>query len=162
MQQPASEVTTVSTLAAGAHVMGIDAAGMGTVLSILSNMYSDGSLAVVREYASNALDSHIEAGNPDPILITSPSFLNPTLTVQDFGTGLSGDEVLNVYAKYGASTKRGTNDQIGSFGIGAKSAFTVGGQFVVTAVKDSEKTVALFALNDDGAPTVNILASDPS
>jgi HSP90 family molecular chaperone len=140
--------------------MGIDEEGMATVLSILSNMYSDSSLAVVREYSCNALDSQITAGNPEPILITAPTALNPMFTVQDFGLGLSHDEMLNVYAKYGASTKRGTNDQIGSFGIGAKSAFTIGTQFTVTAVKDGMKTVALFALNDEGAPTVNILVSD--
>jgi hypothetical protein len=158
MQNPTAQVTTVSTVTSGAQVMSIDAEGMGTVLSILSNMYSDGSLAVVREYACNAYDSHVEAGNPDPILVSSPSFLNPTLVVQDFGVGLSKDEMLNVYAKYGASTKRNTNDQIGAFGIGAKSAFTVGTQFVVTAVKDGEQTVALFALDDNGAPTVNIVS----
>lgn len=157
--KPATEtISTVSTVAGNAQVMGIDASGMGTVLSILSNMYSDGSLAVVREYASNALDSHIEAGNKEPILITSPTHFNPVLTVQDFGTGLSHDEVLNVYAMYGASTKRDSNEQIGAFGIGAKSAFTVGTQFTVTAVKDGMETIALFALNDDGAPTVNILS----
>ena len=160
MRSPDSQITTVSTLTSGAQVMGIDESGMGTVLSILSNMYSDGSFAVVREYASNAFDSHVEAGNSDPILVTSPSFLNPALVVQDFGVGLSGDEVLNVYAKYGASTKRNTNEQIGSFGIGAKSAFTVGTQFVVTAIKNSEKTVALFALDSSGAPTVNILSTE--
>jgi hypothetical protein len=162
MRSPASQVSTVSTLSAGAQVMGIDAEGMGTVLSILSNLYSDPHKAVVREYATNALDSHVEAGNNDPILVTSPSHLNPTLTIQDFGVGLSRDEMLNVYARYGTSTKRNTNDQIGSFGIGAKSAFAIGTQFVVTAVKDGEKTVALFALDDNGAPTVNILASDPT
>jgi hypothetical protein len=153
-----STVSTVSTVAGSAQVMGIDAEGMGTVLSILSNMYSDPGLAVVREYASNAYDAHVEAGNPDPILVTSPSLINPIFTVQDFGVGLSRDEMLNVYAQYGASTKRGTNDQIGAFGIGAKSAFTAGTQFVVTAVKNGETTVALFALNDDGAPTVNIVS----
>lgn len=157
MLNPTAQVTTVSTVASGAQVMGIDEAGMGTVLSILSNMYSDGSLAVAREYICNALDSHVEAGNTDPVLVTSPSHFDPTLTVQDFGVGLSHDEVLNVYAKYGSSTKRNSNGQIGAFGIGAKSAFTVGTQFVVTAVKDGELTVALFALNSDGAPTVNIV-----
>lgn len=157
MKPTTTTVQTVSTVASGAQVMGIDAAGMGTVLSILSNMYSDGSLAVVREYSSNALDAHVEAGNSEPVLITTPSYLNPTFTVQDFGTGLSRDEVLGVFAQYGASTKRGSDDQIGSFGIGAKSAFTVGTQFAVTAVKDGMETIALFALNDNGAPTVNII-----
>jgi hypothetical protein len=154
----ASDVEAISSVAGSAQVMGIDRKGMNTILGILSNMYSDGNYAVVREYSSNALDSHIAAGNDGPILITSPSLLDPVFTVQDFGTGLSRDEVLNVFAMYGASTKRDTDDQIGSFGIGAKSAFTVGTQFIVTAVKDGWQTAALFALNDEGAPTVNILS----
>jgi Histidine kinase-, DNA gyrase B-, and HSP90-like ATPase len=158
MKPPASEVRTVSTVASGARPLGVSAEGLATVLTILSNMYSDGEYAVVREYSTNALDAHVEAGNPDPILVISPSHFNPVFTVQDFGTGLSEDEVLNVYAEYGVSTKRGTDEQIGFFGIGAKSAFTVGTQFVVTAVKDGMETVALFALNDDGTPTVNIVS----
>jgi len=56
-----------------------------------------------------------------------------------------------VYARYGASTKRGTNDQVGAFGLGCKSAFTLGQQFVVTAVKDGQRTVALFAGGGDRA-----------
>ena len=159
MKPAESKVNTLSTLTSQSHVMGIDEEGMATILSILSNMYSDGSLAVVREYSCNALDSQVAAGNPEPILITAPTPLSPKLTIQDFGLGLSHDEMLNVYAKYGASTKRDTNDQIGSFGIGAKSAFTIGTQFTVTAVKDGMQTVALFALNSDGSPTVNILLS---
>jgi hypothetical protein len=154
----ASTITEIGTLGLGAQVMGIDPKGMQTVLKILSNMYSDPELAVVREYAANAIDSHVMAGNDGPILVTPPSYLSPNLIIQDFGTGLSRDEVLNVFARYGASTKRETDTQIGSFGIGAKSAFAVGTQFIVTAVKDGMQTVALFKLDKDGAPTVSILS----
>jgi hypothetical protein len=139
--------------------MSFDPAAMGTILDMLTNIYSNPDHAVVQEYSSNAIDSHIEAGNTGPILITSPTQFSPIFTVQDFGVGLSEEEVLNVYARYGASTKRETDEQIGAFGIGAKSAFAVGPQFVVTAVKDGWQTIALFALNEDGAPTVNIMSS---
>lgn len=176
MRPAVSDVETISSVAGTAQIMGVDAGSMSMILSVLSNLYGDPSLAVVREYSSNAIDSHVEAGNPDPILVTSPSQFDPTFVVRDFGVGLSRDDLLNVYAWYGASTKRGcqskltkcsdgscddcqlADTQIGSFGVGAKSAFAVGSQFVVTAVKDGMQTIALFALNSDGAPTVNILS----
>lgn len=157
MKQTGSSVQVVSTIT-GARRMGVDTEAMGHILSVLSNMYSDGNLAIVREYASNALDSHKVAGNPEPILVISPNHFSPTLTIQDFGTGLSQDEMLDIYAVYGTSTKRDTDGQIGHFGIGAKSAFTVGAQFVVTAVKNGVETVVLFALDDTGAPTVNVVS----
>jgi hypothetical protein len=140
-----------------AQALGIDMDGMNIVLSLLSDMYSDSSLAVVREYSCNARDSHVEAGNPDPIIVTLPTALDPQLRVQDFGLGLSEAEILKVYSQYGSSTKRDSNTQIGAFGIGAKSAFAVGNQFMVTGVRHGNKTVALYALNAEGTPTVQIL-----
>lgn len=140
-----------------AQTMGIDDSGMATVLQILSNMYSNGSLAVVREYSSNARDSHVEAGNTDPIEVTLPTIFDPRLIVQDYGVGLSRQEVMDVYAKYGASTKRDSNDQIGAFGIGSKSAFTVGNQFIIVAVKAGWKSTVLFSLNSAGMPIVEVV-----
>lgn len=158
MKLAESGVTTMSTMGGNAQAMVIDPEGMAIILNMLSNMYGNAPEAVVREYSCNAFDSHKEAGNRAPIEIFSPTHLNPVFSVQDYGVGLSRDEMLNVYARYGASTKRQTNDQIGSFGIGAKSAFTVGTQFTVTAVKNGLQTIALFAINDTGAPTVNIIS----
>lgn len=136
----------------------IDAEGAGVLMSILSNMYSNKFLACLREYVCNAWDSHVEAGKPDvPVRVTLPTVLQPTLLIQDEGTGLSEDEVIRVYKTYCRSTKRETNGQVGAFGIGSKSAFTMGQQFVVTAVKDGRKVVALFALNERNIGTVNIL-----
>jgi len=140
------------------HAMGMDEAGMDVLMSLLSNMYSDGYLAVVREYGCNARDSHVEAGVDRPIEVSLPTILEPQFKVQDFGVGLSHDEILNVYARYGASTKRDSNAMIGAFGIGAKSAFTVGNAFTVTGVKNGEKTIAMFSLEQGGKPEV--LADD--
>jgi hypothetical protein len=141
-----------------AQTLGIDVAGIAAILNILTNMYSNPALAVVREYSCNARDSHVEAGKRHlPIEVSLPTAIDPQLRVQDYGLGLSGDEILNTYAKYGSSTKRTSNELIGAMGIGSKSAFTVGNQFTVTGVKDGRKTVALFALNAQGEPTVDIL-----
>lgn len=134
-----------------------DASGVGHIMSILSNMYSNKHLAVLREYACNARDSHIEAGQTRPIEITLPSALQPSLLVRDFGIGLSKDQILSIFGSYGTSTKRNTNDQVGAFGIGSKSAFTMGQQFIVTGIKDGRKTVVLFALNEANVGTMTVL-----
>lgn len=146
-----------------AQAMTVDGAGMAIVLRMLSTLYSNPSLAVVREYACNARDSHVQAGKGHiPIDVSLPTPLDPQLKVRDYGLGLSGDEIMNVYARYGASTKRNSDEQIGAFGIGAKSAFAVGNQFTVTGVKDGEKNIALFSLDESGRPTVQILFTGPT
>lgn len=67
----------------------------GKAFDILSSgLYSDKPLAVVRELACNAYDSHVAAGHPElPIEIHLPSALAPTFYVKDFGTGLSDFQV---------------------------------------------------------------------
>lgn len=134
-----------------------DTTGTAHIMGILSNMYSNAPLAVLREYACNAIDSHVSAGTSRPVEVTLPTAGNPVLVIRDFGLGLSREDIINVYSRYGASTKRDDNDQIGAFGIGAKSAFTVGTQFTVTGIKNGEKTTALFYLDAMGAPRYTLL-----
>lgn len=154
----AGTVQVTSSLEAPDATMSLDPTGMAHIMGVLTNLYSDKDLAVLREYSTNALDSHVAAGNPDPIQVTLPTQLNPTLVISDHGVGLSKDELLGIYSRYGASSKRDTNTQVGSFGLGSKSAFTIGGQFVVTARKSGYQTSAVFALDTHGVGTVNILA----
>jgi hypothetical protein len=125
-----------------------DSTGVEHIMAILANIYGDSRLAVMREYSANALDSHRSAGATRPIEVTLPTRLEPVLTVRDFGLGMSLADVENIYANYGASTKRGENDSIGGFGIGSKAAFTLTSQFTLEAVKGGEKTIAIFSLED--------------
>lgn len=142
--------TSASTQAMQSFAMGIDEAHIAHVIGMLSEQYSNPVLAVIREYAANALDAHREVGSTAPIRVTLPSAFNPELVVEDWGLGLSADEIGRVYGQYGASTKRDSNTQIGGFGIGSKSAFAVADQFTVTAVKDGEQTSVIFARNEGG------------
>jgi Histidine kinase-, DNA gyrase B-, and HSP90-like ATPase len=141
---------------------GFDPEGTAHLMRVLSNLYRNAAAAVVREYSANAFDSHVDAGNPGPIEVTLPTDLNPTLVITDHGTGLSRDQMIRVYSRYGASTKRGTNDQVGAFGLGTKSAFTLGHQFIVTANKDGWRTVAAFGLDTTGTGTVTIVDHEPT
>src|SRR5260370_1451580 len=96
------------------------------VQQLLTDTYPHPIGAVVREYATNALDSHIEAGNESPIEVTLPHSGNLNYTVTDHGVGLSLDDIEKVFVLYGASTKRETDAQTGSMGIGCKAGLSYG------------------------------------
>jgi hypothetical protein len=105
-------------------------------------VYSDKVLAVIREYSTNAMDANIEAGNPDrPIEVKIPSTWDLFFSVRDFGPGLSFERIQNVFVKYGSSTKRNSNSEVGQLGIGAKSGFAYGHQFTIESYIDGTKTI---------------------
>ncbi len=105
----------------------------GMIFDILRNkLYSDPILAICREYSCNARDSHRENNTPDKeIHIHLPNNLEPYYKVKDFGVGISPDRIENVFIRYGVSTKREDNIQVGSFGLGAKCAFSLTDSFSI-------------------------------
>ena len=122
---------------------GIKSSGLHHILGILRNqLYSDKVLAVLREYTCNAVDAHTQAGCPErPIEVILPNAMNPFIKIRDFGDALTDQEIQDVYAFYGESTKRNTNDQIGMLGIGSKAAFAYGDNFVINSFIDGKKHV---------------------
>lgn len=123
------------------HSFGIKESGLSHIFNVLRNqLYSNKTLAVIREYSCNAYDAHVEVGKKDtPIRITIPNQLEPYFKVRDFGRGLTETEISQIYAMYGESTKRGTNEQIGQLGLGCKSAFAYGDNFVINSFVDGER-----------------------
>lgn len=99
--------------------------GISHIANILQDtLYTDKVLAPIREYSTNAMDAHVEAGKPNlPILVKLPNRFSPVFAVRDFGVGMDDHRIWQVFCNYGSSTKRGTNEQVGMLGIGSKSAF---------------------------------------
>lgn len=130
--------------------------GMAHILHLLRNStYSDKILAVIREYSCNAADANIEAGNgKKPIEISLPTKLSPSFKIRDFGTGLTFDEINEIFCCYGESTKRGTNTQVGMMGIGCKSGFAYGDNFLVITYKAGVKTICNCYLEASGCGEV--------
>lgn len=126
-------------------------ADIAHILNVVTDLYSDRELACIREYSTNALDAHIEAGITAPIEVTTPGPLEPFLTIRDFGIGLALDDIREIYSQYGASTKRNTNSQTGMLGLGCKSALTYSDQFTVTSVKDGVRIQVVVSRNAKGA-----------
>ena len=123
----------------------IDSENMGMVYQSFLN-YSNPVGSIVREITSNAYDSHIEAGIDESIQIEikDANFVTDEpgqLIITDFGVGLSPQRVEDIYSKFFSSTKRDTNDEIGGFGIGAKSPLSYADIFtVVTNYENVEYT----------------------
>lgn len=105
----------------------------GMVIEILrSRLYKSPIRTLVQEYISNARDAVREAGEPDHrIKVTAPTYSNPVFSVRDYGKGIDPDRMVNVFIRYGSSTKRDSNNQTGGFGIGAKSAWAYADQFSI-------------------------------
>ena len=146
-----SEITQTGSLPGKRTLMTIEAEHMPHILNLLTNLYSDIILAILREYSANAWDSHVAAGVKRPIEVTTPSKFHPYLEIQDYGLGMSIDFIENEFSKYGSSTKRETNGQVGAFGIGGKSALAYSDTFTLTTVKDGVKGVFVVARDENGA-----------
>jgi hypothetical protein len=124
---------------------------------ILSSLYSDKPLAIVRELGCNAMDSHIASGQPNrPLHVHVPNTLEPWLTIQDFGLGISHQDIYRIYTEYFNSTKTNTNDQVGMLGLGSKSPFCYTDAFTITSIHEGIKRIYNAYFNQQGVPTISL------
>ena len=95
-------------------------------------VYSHKERAIIRELSCNAHDSHVIAGTTDvPFEVHLPTALESWFSIRDYGTGLSDEDVRNIFAGIGISTKRDSNEVIGCFGIGSLSPYALTDSFNV-------------------------------
>lgn len=162
MRPIALDITQHGSLGGTKVNMSFDENSIVHLMGVLTDLYSDSELAVIREYSTNAHDSHVASGQTRPIEVTLPTELSPYLVIKDFGLGMSTDDIADTYSKYGASTKRNTNSQSGTLGLGCKSALTYTAQFSVSAVKDGMKTIVNVSRGADGAGVMEVVDTSPS
>jgi len=161
IQQQATTVT--SNLPQGrSRTNGVSLKGMAHIIGLLTNLYNDRELAVIREYYTNALDAHKHVGNPNPVRVTLPTWDKPNYIVQDFGVGMTEDTLFDVYGEYGESTGQDNNDIVGGFGLGSKSAYTIAKAFTVVSVKDGMRTTAHYSKKAHGVYDSQIIDSRPT
>ena len=125
----------------------------------MENNYTDSSGATVREYATNALDAHLEAGITRPIEITTPTAENPHYIVRDFGKGMTREFLTKNFSKYRFSTKRDNKNANGMYGLGSKAALSEVNAFSIESVSEGYKTFARIYKSENGS-NVSILAHD--
>lgn len=139
---------------------------------ILSNgLYSNKVRSILRELGSNATDIHIQTGQADrPWDLHLPTMYEPYLKIRDYGTGLSEEEIVGyeengewvpgIYSSYFHSTKRDTNSQIGSYGLGSKTPFALVSSFLVESFQNGAKKSYTCFLNEEHIPTVALFSTE--
>ena len=126
-----------------------------------SGLYANKIRAIVRELSCNAVDSHTAAGRQStPFDVHLPNQLDPTFSIRDYGTGLTHEQVQNIYTTYFESTKTESNAFIGALGLGSKSPFSYTDNFTVTAIKDGVRGVYSAFINGEGVPSIVLMHSD--
>ena len=134
----------------------IDAEDMRYIASLLRNNYSDTMLATMREIIANAID----VSNGKKVDVQLPTRIEPNFIVRDYGTGLSEDDMMGLYTKYGKSTKRGSNNAIGGFGIGRFAPLSYTESFVVISINGDSKTSYSIRVDENDDTVVSRLCSE--
>ena len=130
--------------------------------SILSSgLYANKVRAIIRELSCNAVDSHAAAGKKDtPFDVHLPNTLEPHFSIRDYGTGLSHEQVTQIYTTYFESTKTASNEFIGALGLGSKSPFSYTDNFTVTAIQSGKKGIYSAFINAEGVPSIALMMQE--
>jgi hypothetical protein len=144
--------------------MSLDLESAQVLMQMLSkNLYADAIGSTVRECASNALDSHRRAGVNKPIVVSlgRNNQNNYEFSVEDFGIGLDDVDVKNIISKYGKSTKRDSNTELGMMGLGFKAPLAYSSSFYFRARKDGMERNYMMYEGED-VNTIDLLSSSPT
>ena len=125
-----------------------------------SNIYTNKVRAVIREYNCNAYDAHVANGTERPWIVHLPTHLESYFSVRDFGTGLSDEQVREIFTTYFHSTKTNSNDFVGALGLGSKSAFSLVDSFSVVSYYNGIKNDYSCYKDEHGEPQVALLCSN--
>ncbi len=125
-------------------------------------LYTDEIGSIIREICCNAYDSHIMAGKEEvPIKVVLPSLICDTFSVEDFGLGLSEEDVLNLYTTYFQSTKDRSNDCTGAFGLGSKTPFCYTDSFSIESnFRGVTKQYIVYVDPVKGIPAINKVSEE--
>jgi hypothetical protein len=158
MKPDATKIMTESTIEGERVKMGIAEGVEGYVMDVLTNLYSDPEVAIIREPSTNAWDAHVAAGIDRPIEVTTPQsyYGDQTLSIKDYGIGLSVDDIHKVFSQYGASTKRESDDYNGQLGMGCKAPLAYAPEFTVVSNKDGVRIVVVVGRDEAGGGTMTI------
>lgn len=127
----------------------IDASSLPFVFELVTkNLYSDVIGSIIREITSNCFDAHKEISSNEAVIVKKSYSLEDDcyyIHFIDKGIGLSPERFVKIYMNYFSSTKRESNDFIGSFGIGSKSPLAYQDSFYITSVSNGKKYDCIFS-----------------
>lgn len=149
IQKISNTVTLFDTTATKKIRIADETKALGMLYGLI---YTDSKVAAMREYVTNARDTHIKHGVKRPVLIMVSG---GEFVVRDFGPGLSTKGMEDSFLACCSTTKDNTNDQYGTFGIGALAALAYSDMFEVISYHNGTKTVYTIR-NSEGSPSYSI------
>ena len=131
--------------------------------ALTTGLYQDRVRAPIREILSNAIDSHKRVKNQGAIDIKIPNSLDGEFSIRDYGTGLSKQAMLDLYTNLFSSDKKlQRENEVGGFGVGAKSPFAYADSFTVESFYNGERSVYTAYLDGFNTPQLLTLMTEPS
>lgn len=105
---------------------------MDKLWEAIENPYKDPIGSIVREYTSNAFDSHKDAGVDDSVIVKlGRDEAGYYISFIDVGTGMSPQLMDEVFTNVYASTKDDSDDFIGAYGMGSKAGLSYSDLFYI-------------------------------
>lgn len=134
---------------------------------LIDGIYSDGEGSIMREIVSNAIDANKESGTTKNVEVEfikkDPlAGLDYTISIKDYGIGLSQERMFDIFCNLGESTKDGDNEYIGGFGIGSKSIFKYTDTYSVKTVSNNIEYLYTLVINEGGLPECNLIYDNPT
>lgn len=154
--------------------VGVSEEAFGLVTGALTHFYSDPIYATARETIANAIDACTAAGVEKRVDITVTGDLTYSSEVAftDHGIGMSMDTLMDVFAEFGISTKRGddhtgaivadADEFTGEFGLGGKTPYSLSNTFTVLTERDGEATLGVFTRNNDDMGECDPFPQEPT
>lgn len=130
---------------------------------LTDKLYTDPIQAIIRELASNCVDSHA-AANKSHIAwnLHLPTVVEPWIEFEDYGVGMTPKEIEEIYASFFTSTKDQSNDAIGAFGLGSKTPLIYTDNFAITSTVDHTTHTYVSYINAVGVPALKHVSSHPT
>lgn len=143
---------------------------LGGIIELLSASIYTGPQVFLRELLQNGCDAiaarrEREPGHAGTIRVLPCTAADSVFAVEDDGIGLTADEVGELLATVGRSSKRDVldlprTDRLGQFGIGLLSCFTVSDEIRVRSRAAAGGPAVEWVGRADGTFTVTALAED--
>jgi hypothetical protein len=135
---------------------------LSKLFSVLSGLYKNIYESIVREYCANGWDSNTCAGKGDtPIVVKLvDGGYDSYISFQDFGLGMSPETMTNIYFNYLDSTKENSNECIGMWGLGSKSALAYTHTFFIDTIWDGTLYHYMFSKQSNGIPAGELMYTE--
>lgn len=149
-------------------VMGMSVQGLELASWVMRDkIYTDKPLAVIREYICNAVDEHRKYKVERPVEVRLKNENGTYMwSCRDFAKGLDDHGVRFIFGQYFESTKNGSNEGIGGFGVGSKAGHSYTDTFYITSHFEGTKTqyACVLGAGKNGIPIGEIfeLHSEPT